>query len=75
MSRRFLLLTLGSIYGPQIHPPAVRPSQQQLAEALQHLRGTWLNIAGAELSDACHPTEFAGPKACRLIVTVTKRSG
>ena len=49
-------------YGPQTHPPAVCPSEQELAEALQRLRDAWPDVAGPGLADACHPSEFAGAK-------------
>ena len=61
-------------YGPQTHPPAVCPSEQELAEALQRLRDAWPDVAGPGLADACHPSEFAGAKARRLIVTVTQEA-
>lgn len=63
----------GQNWGNQIHPPAERPTDSDLAAYLQQLRDEWATIAGPELSAACEPIMFSGAKARRLVVTITAR--
>ena len=35
-------------YGPQVHPPAERPSDETVLAAMDRLRAAWSSVAGAE---------------------------
>jgi hypothetical protein len=59
-------------YGPQVHPPAERPSDETVLAAMERLRAAWGSVAGAELADVCSPLEFTGHKRRRLLVAVTR---